>query len=57
MSKIVKNLAYLALLTEGIGATKLVQKSIMSLEDLKPSVTDSSLVDTSTRSEVARNFA
>ena len=58
MSKIVKNIAYLALLTEGASATKLVQKSIMSLEDLKPSKGDDiSLVDTSIRSEVARNFA
>ena len=58
MSKIVKNIAYIALLTEGSGATKLIQKSIMSLEDLKPTKADEiNLLDTSARSEVARNFA
>lgn len=52
MSYIVKNIAFLALLTNGAEATKLVQKSIMSLEDLKPSKADvASLVDTSLHSD------
>ena len=36
MSKIVRNVALLALLAEPAKPTKLIQKSIMSLQDLKP---------------------